>query len=68
MVIRKALTKVGETGGVQTVRVEAKINKTLIININPPGTKGFGTHTKHQGGGGSKRTPPVSQEREMLQT
>ena len=36
--------------------------------INPPGTKGFGTHTKHQGGGGSKRTPPVSQEREMLQT
>ena len=25
--------------------------------FNPPGTKGFGTHTKHQGGG-SKRTPP----------
>ena len=39
------------------------------ICINPPGTKGFGTHTKHQGGGVSKRTPPpVSQEREMLQT
>ena len=38
-----------------------------ILAINPPGTKGFGTHTKHQGGG-SKRTPPVSQEREMLQT
>ena len=36
-------------------------------NFNPPGTKGFGTHTKHQGG--AKRTPPpVSQEREMLQT
>ena len=36
--------------------------------INPPGTKGFGTHTKHQGGGVEKDPPPVSQEREMLQT
>ena len=36
--------------------------------FNPPGTKGFGTHTKHQGGGGRKGPPPVSQEREMLQT
>ena len=35
--------------------------------FNPPGTKGFGTHTKHQGGG-RKGPPPVSQEREMLQT
>ena len=44
-------------------------NKELC-KVNPPGTKGFGTHTKHQGGE-SKRTPPpppVSQEREMLQT
>ena len=36
--------------------------------LNPPGTKGFGTHTKHQGGGGVEKDPPVSQEREMLQT
>ena len=36
--------------------------------FNPPGTKGFGTHTKHQGGGVEKDPPPVSQEREMLQT
>ena len=28
----------------------------VVVNFNPPGTKGFGTHTKHQGGG-SKRTP-----------
>ena len=35
--------------------------------FNPPGTKGFGTHTKHQGGV-EKDPPPVSQEREMLQT
>ena len=26
--------------------------------FNPPGTKGFGTHTKHQGGGGRKGPPP----------
>ena len=25
--------------------------------FNPPGTKGFGTHTKHQGGGGRKGPP-----------
>ena len=35
---------------------EVKYCKTVI---NPPGTKGFGTHTKHLGGG-SKRTPPPS--------
>ena len=29
----------------------------FYVDFNPPGTKGFGTHTKHQGGG-SKRTPP----------
>ena len=34
-------------------------------NLNPSGTKGFGTHTKHQGG---QRGPAVSQERQMLQT
>ena len=27
-----------------------------IEYINPPGTKGFGTHTKHQGGG--RKGPP----------
>ena len=32
-------------------------NQSRRNNVNPPGTKGFGTHTKHQGGG-SKRTPP----------
>ena len=39
-------------------------------DINPSGTKGFSTHTKHQegGGGGRKGPTPVSQEREMLQT
>ena len=26
--------------------------------LNPPGTKGFGTHTKHQGGGGGGRKGP----------
>ena len=26
--------------------------------LNPPGTKGFGTHTKHQGGGVEKDPPP----------
>ena len=26
--------------------------------FNPPGTKGFGTHTKHQGGGGVEKDPP----------
>ena len=25
--------------------------------LNPPGTKGFGTHTKHQGGGVEKDPP-----------
>ena len=48
------------------------IIKQLVVKfednevINPPGTKGFGTHTKHQGGG--RKDPPVAQEREMLQT
>ena len=28
----------------------------LLMTINPPGTKGFGTHTKHQGGG--RKGPP----------
>ena len=28
-----------------------------LQNINPSGTKGFGTHTKHQGGGVEKNTP-----------
>ena len=28
------------------------------FHINPPGTKGFGTHTKHQGGGVEKDPPP----------
>ena len=27
------------------------------MHFNPPGTKGFGTHTKHQGGGGRKGPP-----------
>ena len=27
-------------------------------HINPPGTKGFGTHTKHQGGGVVEKDPP----------
>ena len=38
--------------------------------IHPSGTKGFGTQTKHQGGGGggSKWTRSVSQERQTLQT
>ena len=31
--------------------------------INPPGTKGFGTHTKHQGGGGRKGPPSISRTR-----
>ena len=39
----------------------------LHEHINPLGTKGFGTHTKHQGGGGGwwggRNGPtPVSQE------
>ena len=29
----------------------------IMDNINPPGTKGFGTHTKHQGGGVEKDPP-----------
>ena len=45
---------------------QAMVEYTLELNINPPGTKGFGTHTKHQGGG--RKGPPVSQERETLQT
>ena len=44
----------------------------ILACISPSGTKGFGTHTKHWGGGGlgggSKRTFPVSQEQQMLQT
>ena len=51
--------------GLNVLKLEMS-NFSLLLN--PPGTKRFGTHTKHQGGGGSKRTPPVSQEREMLQT
>ena len=41
----------------------------MCFTFNPSGTKGFGTHTKHQGGGGGGRKGPtlVSQEREMLQ-
>ena len=31
--------------------------------FNPPGTKGFGTHTKHQGGGGRKGPPSISRTR-----
>ena len=35
-----------------------------IWNIfNPPGTKGFGTHTKHQGGGVEKDPPSISRTR-----
>ena len=34
------------------VRAKEMFNQYMF---NPPGTKGFGTHTKHQGG--SKRTP-----------
>ena len=39
------------------------IKETLVRQgfsqpVNPPGTKGFGTHTKHQGGGGRKGPPP----------
>ena len=33
--------------------------------VNPSRTKGFGTHTKHQGG---RNGLPVSQERQMPQT
>ena len=51
----------------QVKRIEWKGFLSLKKKVNPPGTKGFGTHTKHQGGGGRKG-PPVSQEREMLQT
>ena len=36
--------------------------------LNLSGTKGFGTYTKHQGGGEVEKTPQVSQERQMLQT
>ena len=28
-----------------------------LLFVNPPGTKGFGTHTKHQGGGVEKDPP-----------
>ena len=52
----------------KTPRQNILFRNFITFVFNPPGTKGFGTHTKHQGGGGSKRTPPVSQEREMLQT
>ena len=31
--------------------------------FNPPGTKGFGTHTKHQGGGVEKDPPSISRTR-----
>ena len=31
--------------------------------VNPPGTKGFGTHTKHQGGGVEKDPPSISRTR-----
>ena len=34
--------------------------------VNPSGTKGFGTHTKHQGG--VETDPQVSQERQMAQS
>ena len=30
----------------------------FFVFFNPPGTKGFGTHTKHQGGGGGPKGPP----------
>ena len=32
------------------------------LNLNPPGTKGFGTHTKHQGGV-EKDPPSISRTR-----
>ena len=36
--------------------VSSQVSMDSFKCINPPGTKGFGTHTKHQGGE-SKRTP-----------
>ena len=40
-----------------------QITLASLFILNPPGTKDFGTHTKHQGGGGSKRTPSISRTR-----
>ena len=38
--------------------LEAALSSGDVPELNPPGTKGFGTHTKHQGGGGRKGPPP----------
>ena len=43
----------------------AKRLADLTLTLRAP--RGYGTHTKHQGEGG-RNGPPVSQERQMLQT
>ena len=43
--------------------VANQIYDRLTIYFNPPGTKGFGTHTKHQGGGVEKDPPSISRTR-----
>ena len=48
----------------QKAQIEwAHKHQERIDFINPPGTKGFGTHTKHQGGGRKGPPPNISRTR-----